>query len=168
MSRAASPTAFPSWKGVGDSSTSTRGRGSADFQGVRVTHTPKRVGSDLKESARAYPQGGQPPPENQTAAGANRGGEVGSDKPCKSKQVPSTPLRLHRQHLLAQREEVLDRLGVIETLSHWKLSLQARLAREKLIFLYSDADRDFGEFAREIEDFKRVSKLLTWVRGRHP
>lgn len=30
------------------------------------------------------------------------------------------------------------------------------------------SDRDFGELAREVEDFKRVSKLLTWVRRQQP
>jgi hypothetical protein len=68
----------------------------------------------------------------------------------------------------ADKQELLDRLDVLETLSRWKLSLQSRLAREKLIFLYSDADRDFGELAREVEDFKRVSALLAWVRRQQP
>jgi hypothetical protein len=44
-----------------------------------------------------------PPPENQTAAGAGRGGEGGNDA-GKYKQAPSTPPRPHRQHLLEQAE----------------------------------------------------------------
>ena len=74
---------------------------------------------------------------------------------------------LLRQYRSA-RSQLNDRLDLIEVLSHWKLELQARLARKEIIFLYADSDVDFGPLADEVRDFVRVSKILTWMRGRRP
>ena len=68
----------------------------------------------------------------------------------------------------AKKQELLDRLDVIETLSHWKLELQAKLARKKIVFLYADSDTDFGPIAEEVETFRRVSTILTWMRRQAP
>jgi hypothetical protein len=67
-----------------------------------------------------------------------------------------------------EQQELLDRLDVIEVLSHWKLELQAKLARKEIIFLYADTDTDFGPLAEEVESFRRVSKILTWMRRQSP
>jgi hypothetical protein len=67
-----------------------------------------------------------------------------------------------------ERQELLDSLDVIEVLSHWKLELQAKLARKQIIFLYADSDTDFGPLADEVRDFKRVSAMLRWMRRRRP
>ena len=79
---------------------------------------------------------------------------------------------LPRNDLLPQyrsaRDQLLDRLDVLEELSRWKLSLQARLNRKKIVFLYADSDTDFGPLADEVEDFRRVSKILTWMRRQQP
>ena len=48
------------------------------------------------------------------------------------------------------------------------MSLQARLNRKKIVFLYADSDTDFGPLADEVEDFRRVSKILTWMRRQQP
>ena len=66
------------------------------------------------------------------------------------------------------QQELLDRLDVIEVLSHWKLELQAKLARKEIVFLYADSDTDFGPLQDEVRDFVRVSKVLCWLRGRRP
>ena len=63
-----------------------------------------------------------------------------------------------------KKQELLDLLDVIETLSHWKLELQARLARKKIIFLLADTNTDLAPLAAEGHDFVRVSKILTWMR----
>lgn len=67
-----------------------------------------------------------------------------------------------------RREELLTRLDIIETLSIWKLQLQAQLARKEVIFLFADTDVDFGDLADEVEAFRRVSKILTYLRGPRP
>jgi hypothetical protein len=67
-----------------------------------------------------------------------------------------------------EKQELLDRLDVIEVLSHWKLELQAKLARKKLVFMYVDSDTDFGPLADEVRDFVRVSKMLKWLRRSRP
>jgi hypothetical protein len=63
-----------------------------------------------------------------------------------------------------ERKVLLDRLDVIEQLSHWKLELQVALWRKKVIFLYANSDTDFRSLADEVRDFKRVSALLTYMR----
>lgn len=63
-----------------------------------------------------------------------------------------------------KKRELLDRLDVLEVLSHWKLELQAELARKQVTFLYADSNVEFGELAGEVKDFVRVSKLLRWAR----
>lgn len=69
---------------------------------------------------------------------------------------------------LERREDLLDRLDVIEVLSHWKLELQARLARKQIVFLFADSDVDFGDLAAEVNDFRRVSAMLAWIRRQQP
>ena len=68
----------------------------------------------------------------------------------------------------AIKQELLDRLDVLEVLSDWRVELQIKLARANVVFLFSDADHDFGPLAQEVRDFTRVSKLLRLVRGRRP
>ena len=53
---------------------------------------------------------------------------------------------------------------MLEVLSHWKLELQAELARKQITFLYADSDVEFEELAGEVKDCVRVSKLLRWAR----
>jgi hypothetical protein len=66
------------------------------------------------------------------------------------------------------KQTLVDRLDVIEHLSHWKLELQARLWRKKVTFLYADVDVDFGQLSDEVRDFKRVSAVLTYMRRQRP
>jgi hypothetical protein len=82
-------------------------------------------------------------------------------RPC------STPEALLNQYRSA-RCRLNDTLDVIEVLSHWRLELQAKLARKKLIFLYCDSDVDFAPLEAEARDFVRVSKILTWARRQQP
>jgi hypothetical protein len=98
------------------------------------------------------------PPQKRTPATAMTG----------ALKAQADKLSLRAKPKTAGKQELLDRLDVLEVLSRWKLQLQSRLAREKLIFLYSDSNRDFGELAREVEDFKRVCQLLSWARRQAP
>ena len=66
------------------------------------------------------------------------------------------------------QQELLDRLDILEVLSHWKLELQAKLARKQVVFLYADSSTDFGPLENEVRDFKRVSAMLCWLRRRQP
>jgi hypothetical protein len=68
----------------------------------------------------------------------------------------------------ADKQELLDRLDVLEVLSKWRIELQAKLARKEIIFLYANTDTDFGPLADEVRDFVRVSKMLRWARRQAP
>lgn len=85
--------------------------------------------------------------------------DAGNSKPA---STPSPPLH---QALIAQRAQVLERLDALEVMATWKLDLQARLARKKLIFLYCDSDTPFDELTGEVQDFVRCSKVLRYLRG---
>jgi hypothetical protein len=103
--------------------------------------------------------------------GGRTGGRGSDPKPSgKFKRIgtsPCNPEALLNQYRSA-RCRLNDNLDVIEVLSHWKLELQAALARKKIIFLYADTDTDFTELAAEARDFVRVSKILTWARRQAP
>ena len=64
----------------------------------------------------------------------------------------------------AKKQELRSRLDVLEVLSHWKLELQAKLARKQVVFLFADSSTDFGPLSDEVRDFVRVSKPLRWAR----
>ena len=93
-------------------------------------------------------------PEKRTPATAMTGAlEAQADK-----------LSLRAKPKNANKQELNDRLDVLEVLSNWKLELQAKLARKQVVFLFADTDTDFGPLSDEVRDFVRVSKLLRWAR----
>jgi hypothetical protein len=65
--------------------------------------------------------------------------------------------------LSAKRQDVLERLDILEALSFWKLDLQRRLWRTQQTFLLFDADINFGPLANEVRAFLHISKTLLWL-----
>jgi hypothetical protein len=101
------------------------------------------------------------PPENGNP-GVGRAGAESENKIADAQ--PVTHLQARRQaKLLREYSAALRRLDELELMSFWESDLAVKLWRTEQVFLYADANVDFGALADEVAAFQRACRILTWT-----